>query len=278
MAFANDYSMPADMQIDLPEWLQQYASSSSPSSDEWFNSPIEPSLDRDLDLDMDINLLDPSLTSFDTNIEPQQSEYQAIDPTTAPTPSGSSSGPSIHSSISCTPSHPHSSQPQTGPFTCTHPLCLCSRTFKRASELNKHIARIIRPFACNACTTRPFSTRHDLARHRREVHKEDDTGKKVDSLACPVKLCKRNRRGFGRRENLVSHVRRVHGEGVLSECGDGEEGRGKGEFVEGSRSACGELEGRVEKLLREREGLLGRAVEIDAQVEALRMSIGLLRG
>ncbi|MCJ1475134.1 hypothetical protein MMC13_003794 [Lambiella insularis] len=86
----------------------------------------------------------------------------------------------------------------------------CTLSFNRKSELDRHLARHTRPFACTLCTIKPFGDKGGLQRHIRETHGQDITGKPIECYCCPHSSCRRHTRGFPRKWNLAAHLRRVH--------------------------------------------------------------------
>lgn len=104
-----------------------------------------------------------------------------------------------------------------------------------------------------------------------------------------MEMCKRGvaGKGFGRRENLIGHLRRSHpgaiAEGVLEGGNKGRSGKSGREVGMGMGAgrdvgAAAELEGRLQGLLKERQELVGRLGNVDRNVDALRRTIGVLRG
>jgi len=94
-----------------------------------------------------------------------------------------------------------------GPITCTGAACGCGCTFKRRSDLKKHVERFTRPHQCaKPGCARSFTNKHDLDRHGREVH----NGAGAVKIRCPVPTCNRHHHPFNRKDNLAQHMRNRH--------------------------------------------------------------------
>jgi hypothetical protein len=161
--------------------------------------------------------LNEDITSYGLAHELTSLELQEPDPQFQMTEASNNIAASSSGSYNYPISGDEGSKPSSScesSYRCQHNACSCDRTFKRRSELQKHIHRVTRPFACSEpnCTIKPFSTRHDLKRHQREVHVHDGSGRRVSKFRCPVTGCKRQREGFGRKGNLATHMSKIHPE------------------------------------------------------------------
>ncbi|EDN93632.1 predicted protein [Sclerotinia sclerotiorum 1980 UF-70] len=89
-------------------------------------------------------------------------------------------------------------------YTCT----ICSKTFSKRFEFNKHTPLHTLPHTCTLCPHRT-ARRRDMTRHMAAKHKDvGPSGRKsVSKPTCPVEECKRS---FARPDHLLRHLRRKH--------------------------------------------------------------------
>ncbi|TGO20567.1 hypothetical protein BPAE_0285g00120 [Botrytis paeoniae] len=120
------------------------------------------------------------------------------------------------SSISTSQSNSNSTTPSSDRSTSNSPpstqneytCIICSKTFSKRFEFNKHKPLHTLPHACTLCPHRT-ARRRDMTRHIAAKHKDVGSSgpKSVSRPICPVEDCKQ---GFARSDHLLRHLRRKH--------------------------------------------------------------------
>ncbi|KAF7891827.1 hypothetical protein EAF00_008129 [Botryotinia globosa] len=139
--------------------------------------------------------------SSNSEIMSSYTQYSNTNTNTSTSTSRSNSNPTTPSSDHSTSNSPPSTQNE---YTCI----ICSKTFSKRFEYNKHKPLHTLPHACTLCPHRT-ARRRDMTRHIAAKHKDVGPSgpKSVSKPICPVGGCKQ---GFARSDHLLRHLRRKH--------------------------------------------------------------------
>ncbi|KAF7925063.1 uncharacterized protein EAE98_007151 [Botrytis deweyae] len=142
-----------------------------------------------------------TLSPISSNSEIMSSPTQYSNTKTSISTSQSNSNSTTPSSDRSTSNSPPSTQNE---YTCI----ICSKTFSKRFEFNKHKPLHTLPHACTICPHRT-ARRRDMTRHIAAKHKDVGPSgpKPVSKPICPVEDCKQ---GFARSDHLLRHLRRKH--------------------------------------------------------------------
>ncbi|KAF5870498.1 putative krueppel c2h2-type zinc finger protein [Botrytis fragariae] len=142
-----------------------------------------------------------TLSPISSNSEIMSSPTQYSNTNTSISTSQSNSNSTTPSSDRSTSNSPPSTQNE---YTCI----ICSKTFSKRFEFNKHKPLHTLPHACTLCPHRT-ARRRDMARHIAAKHKDVALSgpRPVSKPICPVEDCKQ---GFARSDHLLRHLRRKH--------------------------------------------------------------------
>ncbi|ATZ56498.1 hypothetical protein BCIN_13g03360 [Botrytis cinerea B05.10] len=147
------------------------------------------------------SIFSATLSPTSSNSEIMSSPTQYSNTNTSISTSQSNSNSTTPSSDRSTSNSPPSTQNE---YTCI----ICSKTFSKRFEFNKHKPLHTLPHACTLCPHRT-ARRRDMTRHIAAKHKDVGPSgpKSVSKPICPVDGCKQ---GFARSDHLLRHLRRKH--------------------------------------------------------------------
>ncbi|TEY55500.1 hypothetical protein BOTCAL_0232g00080 [Botryotinia calthae] len=148
----------------------------------------------------------PSISS--ATLSPISSNSEIVSSSTQYSNANTSISTSQSNSNSTTPSSDRSTSNSPPSIQNEYTCIICSKTFSKRFEFNKHKPLHTLPHGCTLCPHRT-ARRRDMTRHMAAKHKDVGPSgpKSVSKPICPVDGCKQ---GFARSDHLLRHLRRKH--------------------------------------------------------------------